>query len=202
MKAPRCHGGEPRPRRGANLHEDLEAGLLALLGFDQLQGDGLVRAEVRSHLLDFLLGQAVKLGGGGEAQGGAQSPPGLALPSLTPSRALPELVHPSALAPQSPLYPPIHPSSRRRRRPQQPSLPTRDSMRSPISLMIGPSSRSFFMDSERESGRGCEKTRSELGLLEGNLPRAAAPTPALQARRAKVGDARASRRWALADPRI
>lgn len=140
--------------------------------------------------------------GGGGSTGGAQSPPGLALPSLTPSRALPELVHPSALAPQSPLYPPIHPSSRRRRRPQQPSLPTRDSMRSPISLMIGPSSRSFFMDSERESGRGCEKTRSELGLLEGNLPRAAAPTPALQARRAKVGDARASRRWALADPRI
>lgn len=36
------------------LHEDLEAGLLALLGFDQLQGDGLVSAEVGCDLLDFL----------------------------------------------------------------------------------------------------------------------------------------------------
>lgn len=123
MKAPRCHGGEPgeprgeeRPRRGANLHEDLEAGLLALLGFDQLQGDGLVRAEVRGHLLDFLLGQAVKLGGGSTG-GGAQSPPGLALPSLTPSVLSQSSSTPSALAPRSPLYPSLSiPSSR-------PSLP-------------------------------------------------------------------------------
>lgn len=69
MKALGCEQGQPRepwgekqPKSGPNLHEDLETGLLALLGLDKLQRDGLIGAEVSSDLLDLLLGQAVKLG--------------------------------------------------------------------------------------------------------------------------------------------
>lgn len=69
MKALGCEQGRPgepwgqkQPKSRPNLHEDLETGLLALLGLDKLQSDGLIRAEVSSDLLDLLLGQAVELG--------------------------------------------------------------------------------------------------------------------------------------------
>lgn len=119
MKAPRCDGGEPgerqgeeRPRRGANLHEDLETGLLALLGFDQLQGDGLVRAEVRSHLLDFLLGQAVELGGHRGCSVTPRLGPPRPHPGLSQSSSAPlPWLHRAPSIPSSP-------SSRITRRPQ------------------------------------------------------------------------------------
>lgn len=69
MKALGCEQGQPRepwgekqPKSRPNLHEDLETGLLALLGLDKFQCDGLIGAEVSSDLLDLLLGQAVELG--------------------------------------------------------------------------------------------------------------------------------------------
>lgn len=50
-------------RGHAYLHEELEPALLALPGLDQLQGDGLIGAELRGHLLELLPGGAVELTG-------------------------------------------------------------------------------------------------------------------------------------------
>lgn len=47
----------------AHLHEELESALFALLRLDQLQGYGLVGAELSGHLLEFLPGGAIKLRG-------------------------------------------------------------------------------------------------------------------------------------------
>lgn len=44
-----------------HLHEELESALLALLGLDQLQGYGLVGAELGGHLLELFSGSAIKL---------------------------------------------------------------------------------------------------------------------------------------------
>lgn len=89
---------------------------------------------------------------GGGAQGGGSVTTGLGPPLPDPSQGSPRARPPPVPWLHGAPSTPRRPSSRRRSRPQQPSLLTRDSMRSPISLMIGPSSRSFFMDSERESG--------------------------------------------------
>ena len=48
-------------RGQAYLHEELEPALLALPGLDQLQSDGLIGAELCSHLLELLPGRAVEL---------------------------------------------------------------------------------------------------------------------------------------------
>lgn len=62
--------------------------------------------------------------GGGEHRGGAQSPLGLALPSLTPARALPELVHPQCPGSTEPPLPlAVHPHGEGAVPSSRPSLP-------------------------------------------------------------------------------
>lgn len=109
----------PRPPRVPHLHEELKARLLPLLGSDQLQRHGLVGAELRSHLLEFLKRSPIELGRRRRRRWGSPWEQG-----------------PLPPRPQGP----------------PPQWLTRESIRSPTSFTTGPSSRSFFMDSDSESG--------------------------------------------------